>query len=150
MRNVSHEAETMQYDENEAEIMRNFGHEAEILHYDKNEAEIMRNIGHEAEIMKYDQIENIEKDNSLKKENSALKKQFQLWKNRSRRLGLENASIKRVFSKNIACGKSKDEIEEMLTKCKAFQETLIHKIALLKFKITEFNVQKCSENETKN
>jgi len=38
----------------------------------------------------------------------------------------------------------------MLTKCKAFQEALIHKIALLKYKITEFNKQKCSENEIKN
>jgi len=142
--------------DSDAEIMRNVSHEAEILHYDENEAE-MRNVSHEAEILHYDQIENIEKDNSLKnenmrlkKENSALKKQIQFWKNRSRRLGLENASFKRVFSKNLACGKTKDEIEEMLTKCKTFQEALIRKIALLNYKITEFNEQKCSENEIKN
>jgi len=72
----------------------------------------MRNESHEAEILHYDENENIEKDNlqkkeniRLKKENSALKKQIKFWKNRSRRLGLENASFKRVFSKNIACGK---------------------------------------------
>jgi len=38
----------------------------------------------------------------------------------------------------------------MLTKCKTFQEALIRKIALLNYKITEFNEQKCSENEIKN
>jgi len=98
--------------DSDAEIMRNESHEAEILHYDENEAEIMRNESHEAEILHYDENENIEKDNlqkkeniRLKKENSALKKQIKFWKNRSRRLGLENASFKRVFSKNIACGK---------------------------------------------
>jgi len=112
MRNESHEAEILHYDENEAKIMRNESHEAEILHNDENEAEIMRNESHEAEILHYDENENIEKDNlqkkeniRLKKENSALKKQIKFWKNRSRRLGLENASFKRVFSKNIACGK---------------------------------------------
>jgi len=98
--------------DSDAEIMRNESHEAEILHYDENEAKIMRNESHEAEILHYDENENIEKDNlqkkeniRLKKENSALKKQIKFWKNRSRRLGLENASFKRVFSKNIACGK---------------------------------------------
>jgi len=117
--------------------------------------------------MHYDQIENIfvekveipnmKKDNSLKnenirlkKENSVLKKQMQFWKNGSRRLGLENASIKRVFAKNIACRtRTKDEIEEMLTKCKAFQEALNHKIALLNLKLMNIT-SKCSGNETKN
>jgi len=76
---------------------------------------------------------------------------MQFWKIRSRRLGLENASIKIVFAKNIACRrKTKDEIEGMLTKCKAFQKALSHKIALLKFKINKFNEQKFSGNETKN
>jgi len=87
------------------------GYGREIISKD-SDAEIMRNESHEAEILHYDENENIEKDNlqkkeniRLKKENSALKKQIKFWKNRSRRLGLENASFKRVFSKNIACGK---------------------------------------------